>query len=400
MLAMGMAGALPVLAQEAPDASLRDTLKQLERTKEQAEALEEKLKEAQSELSDVQAESVKLGQGLQHTERKIADKSKSLAILEKELTTKQQSQEARKADVARLVHGMIRMQRMPRQFVIAQPGNADGLLRTASALDITYRSVAEEMASLSVQMEEIEALKDKVTDARDKLQEQQVEQQSEQDELQAMVKERQQQFRALNQNHQQVKDKVSALSQESTSLQDLIGRLKKEEAIFSQMAMPQPKPRAPTRPVEQRLASLPEPMPPARAPTESAASAPVMGKIIHRYGERSVSGDKRSGHVIQTAPAALVTAPKGGRVVYSGTFMEYGNMIIIQHDGGMHTVLAGLNDVKVEPGQPLRAGEPVGVMGNTLPDRELYLELRKDSKPIDPTAWMGNLTRGVARNDR
>ena len=51
------------------------------------------------------------------------------------------------------------------------------------------------------------------------------------------------------------------------------------------------------------------------------------------------------------------------------------------------SLLAGMNEIECEVGQMLLAGEPVGQM----PDDEnsnLYMELRKDNKPIDPEAWI------------
>ena len=54
--------------------------------------------------------------------------------------------------------------------------------------------------------------------------------------------------------------------------------------------------------------------------------------------------------------------------------------------------------ISVAPGQSVLAGEPVGAMGeaevasasasgngNTAP--ELYIEFRKDGKPVDPAPW-------------
>jgi septal ring factor EnvC (AmiA/AmiB activator) len=72
--------------------------------------------------------------------------------------------------------------------------------------------------------------------------------------------------------------------------------------------------------------------------------------------------------------------------------------LIIEHGGGYHTVLAGLDQVDAVVGQWLLAGEPVGVMGagegsgdaaSAGGRPKLYLELRRDGQPIDPVPWFG-----------
>jgi septal ring factor EnvC (AmiA/AmiB activator) len=59
-------------------------------------------------------------------------------------------------------------------------------------------------------------------------------------------------------------------------------------------------------------------------------------------------------------------------------------------------LLAGLQQIDVQLGQSVLAGEPVGLMGGpprgmklTEPASPpvLYIELRKDNRPIDPDPW-------------
>ena len=68
-----------------------------------------------------------------------------------------------------------------------------------------------------------------------------------------------------------------------------------------------------------------------------------------------------------------------------GRSAPYGQILIIEHGGGYHTVLAGLEGADAVVGQWLLAGEPVGVVGSPDSGRpQLYLELRRDGQPIDP----------------
>ena len=93
--------------------------------------------------------------------------------------------------------------------------------------------------------------------------------------------------------------------------------------------------------------------------------------------------------MIAARPGAQVVAPYDGKVVYAGNFRSYGQILIIQHGGRYHTLLAGLDRVDAVVGQWLLAGEPVGIMGAPHGgDPELYLELRHAGKPINPLPWL------------
>ncbi|MGD8479120.1 MAG: peptidoglycan DD-metalloendopeptidase family protein, partial [Methyloceanibacter sp.] len=73
-----------------------------------------------------------------------------------------------------------------------------------------------------------------------------------------------------------------------------------------------------------------------------------------------------------------------------------GQLLIINAGGGYHILLAGMSRIDVSPGQFVLAGEPIAVMGNgTAPGNRgehnsrpvLYVEFRKDGRPIDPGPW-------------
>ncbi|MFN3869063.1 MAG: murein hydrolase activator EnvC family protein, partial [Hyphomicrobiaceae bacterium] len=109
------------------------------------------------------------------------------------------------------------------------------------------------------------------------------------------------------------------------------------------------------------------------------------------------------GMVIETRNNAQVTSPCDGWIVFAGEFRSYGQLLIINGGGGYHVLLAGLSRIDVEPGQFVLAAEPVGTMGGSGPAAGgtvavrdarnegsapvLYIEFRKDGRPIDPSPW-------------
>ena len=87
--------------------------------------------------------------------------------------------------------------------------------------------------------------------------------------------------------------------------------------------------------------------------------------------------------------SAQVIAPYEGRVAFSGPFRAYGELLIIEHNGGYHTLLAGMAHIDVAVGQWVLTGEPVGTMGNEVTRKPaLYWEIRRKGQPINPLPWL------------
>lgn len=115
------------------------------------------------------------------------------------------------------------------------------------------------------------------------------------------------------------------------------------------------------------------------------------GKILEKFGPHRQGKIlvPRSGVKMACPAGSVVTAPAHCVVRYVGWMEEYGTLVILEHGGGFHTVLAPLEpaSVRVVVGQAVLAGETIGT--TTLPpqkEREpyLHLELRKNERAIDP----------------
>ena len=116
---------------------------------------------------------------------------------------------------------------------------------------------------------------------------------------------------------------------------------------------------------------------------------PIFGRVVHRFGVAADGGLKAEGITIKTHPATHVVAPRRGTVVFAGPFRGYGRLLIIEHDEGHHVLLAGLGRIDAVVGDEVLPGEPVGAMipsSNGTPN--LYLELRRSGRPINPLPWL------------
>jgi len=117
---------------------------------------------------------------------------------------------------------------------------------------------------------------------------------------------------------------------------------------------------------------------------------PVRGQLVLAYGQQATGAESASkGISIATRTKAQVVAPYDGQVVYAGPFRGYGQILIIEHGGRYHTLLAGLERIDAVTGQWILAGEPIGIMGGPQErSPELYLELRHAGQPVNPLPWL------------
>ena len=138
-------------------------------------------------------------------------------------------------------------------------------------------------------------------------------------------------------------------------------------------------------------------------------TVPVSGHLQVGYGASDGIGRPSAGLAYATRAGDLVTAPADGRVLYSGPFRSYGQLLILDAGDGYHVVLAGMSEIDVEVGQFVLAGEPVAVMGARrlasalgadfdASAPTLYVEFRKDGTPVDPAPWWSE-EPGRTRND-
>ncbi|TPI62768.1 MULTISPECIES: murein hydrolase activator EnvC [unclassified Mesorhizobium] len=204
------------------------------------------------------------------------------------------------------------------------------------------------------------------------------------------------------------------LAAKASSLKDLIASLEADKARKGQDQVKAGERKSTdndTTASTTELAALP--VPEANRLTGSAPfsalqgqiALPVIGKIKLRFGADDGNGEAMQGDMVATQSGAIVTAPADGNVLYAGPFRSYGQLLILNAGDGYHVVLAGMSRISVATGQSVLAGEPIGAMGearvaSTSASRngnaalELYVEFRKDGKPVDPAPWWADRFSG------
>lgn len=114
---------------------------------------------------------------------------------------------------------------------------------------------------------------------------------------------------------------------------------------------------------------------------------PTRGRVLSKF-QPNASGKRGidiGGHADQP-----VNAAGNGIVVYSGSgLVGYGRLIIVKHSEHLLSAYGHNSKLLVAEGERVSAGQMIAKMGSSGTSRtELYFEIRKDGKPVDPLKYL------------
>ncbi len=123
---------------------------------------------------------------------------------------------------------------------------------------------------------------------------------------------------------------------------------------------------------------------------------PVDGWITSGFGYRDspFTGERvfHSGLDISNKPGTEIIATADGKISYAARKALLGNLINIDHGYGRVTRYGHLEKILVKPGQRVKRGDIIGLMGNTGQSTgpHLHYEVRINGAPIDPLKYILN----------
>ena len=116
---------------------------------------------------------------------------------------------------------------------------------------------------------------------------------------------------------------------------------------------------------------------------------PVSGHIVAHFGDARAGGVHWDGVVVATERGTPVKAVFEGRVIYADWLPGLGLLTIVDHGDG-YLSLYGHNDrLYKAAGEHVAAGDTIAAAGDSGGSSrpELYFEIRKAGKPVDPRPW-------------
>lgn len=121
---------------------------------------------------------------------------------------------------------------------------------------------------------------------------------------------------------------------------------------------------------------------------------PVEGRILLPYGTQKDPQFNttlfRSGTYIQASPGSYAKAVFSGEVVFAEWFKGYGQLVILNHGGGYHTLYGSLSEIFAKVGDHIKSQQVIGRVGNSgiVDSSGVYFEVRYKGKPLDPMQWL------------
>lgn len=188
--------------------------------------------------------------------------------------------------------------------------------------------------------------------------------------------------------NQQLLEKVTALSQIRTQLEDKQNQLRDITFHYYQQ--------------RENLDTLLKNRPTIRNSLEEQAEVdlqqftlipPVSGKLIPTYGNPNPEwASFTQGILISTRSGAHVISPISGTIAFSGDYAKGEGKMVIVETQNSHIVMSGMGSLNCTVGQSIAAGEPVGRMptkkskssNGSSQNPRLYLEVWHQEQTVNP----------------
>lgn len=434
LLVVGLVCALPSLAEAEDDLSRDEAKQKLDQTEQKLQSsrakeqgLAQDLAALAEERAKLNSELIEAGKTVQASEAKLSETEAKLAELTEQVNVIQNSITERKEAIVKMLSAMQRIGRTPPPALVTRRDDALAVVRSAMLLADVFPELKYQADNLSRELEGLVTLENGIRDQRDAEKRETDRLSTEQASLDRLLEERK---RATAQGEAELADirrSAAEQAQAVTDLNELIERLDDqiakveiaqydaevaaERALRAReqkqaLATPDNESVVEIKPASTRVAfASPDRLKPA-LPFETAKGTlrlPAQGKRVKGFGDADAAGSTLKGISLQTRGEARITAPADGWVVYAGEFRSYGQLLIINAGGGYHVLLAGMSRIDVSLGQFVLAGEPIAVMGNSAAPSQggdslrpvLYVEFRKDGRPIDPDPWWAEASEKV-----
>ena len=375
-------------------------------SKERADELRAEIAAMQGDRTQQNAALIAAAQRVKLAEIEVADIEERLSgLIVQELDVRGRLDGA-DAEIANVLAALERISLNPPPALIVDPADALGSARSAILIAAIVPQLRAKADAVTADLQELTKIKEAALAEEAALRANYSVLEEEQLRIATLIAARSQGIAAVSADLEATEQEAMALAARATTLRELIDQLSArieegptppavegEDAVLSPEA------------IQTALANTARTEP--AVPFGSAKgylTLPANGVKVVEYGAGDGFGGISQGVSLMTRAEAQVVAPADGWVLYTGPYLNYGQIVILNSGQGYTVLLAGLETVTVSIGQFVLMGEPVGTMGSRTIGRTvttsagnaqptLYIELRHNSEPIDPTGWWANPTQ-------
>jgi septal ring factor EnvC (AmiA/AmiB activator) len=371
--------AAPLSHAQAPAEKLKKIEKEVEQRKARAAELAKQREDLAREMESLRGDLTNAATQVRAREQDLSEAERGLAQASEEEKQRSAALEHERANLAQLLLALTRVATVPTESLIAFPDAPIDSARAALLMRSAVPAIAERARSLNQELLRLADLRRGLDGKRREAQRAEQALKVQQASLGSLLEKRQQLAAKTEADRRAEEGRIASLSRDAKDLRDLMAKIEAEqkaEAARQAAAAKAAKAKGKAPPVDRETPT---------GPLVSSGAYPVAGTIRVRYGQTDDVGSAARGVTIATRAGATVTAPLAGRVRFAGLFRSYGRILILEHPGGYHSLIAGFGRVDAAVGAQVGAGEPVGIMPSDAGERpDLYFEFRRDGHPIDP----------------
>lgn len=374
-LALSFAAIVPAAA-AGPEAELKRVERALGEAAEKKTALEREAGDLESEITELRRRSVRVAARAQRFEAEITELEQRAESFDTEEAAKSASLRRRRVQLATMLAALQRISRHPPAALIAMPTSPVDMLRSALLLRAAVPELEMQAIALRHELSALAGVRRRISQTRTRMARATVALDAERDRLDVLLEGKARLAVRRRAESREARERMAKLAAEASDLQDLLKRLAESRRSAPPVLLALALPRPPA-------------LPPNARPDSGRPWLPVSGRVVRAFGQKDGAGNLSKGITIAARQAAQVVAPKSGTVVFAGPFRGFGQLLIIEHAKGYHTLLAGLGRIDAEVGEKVLGGEPVGVLAASRQDKPaLYVELRRRGRPINPLPWL------------
>ncbi len=367
----------------APTTSAADRLKDvqsaLEDQQDRLMYLDVQAEQLAGEITRLQQELIAAARGVQEREDELTKLEKTLAALESLEQEKVKALTSHRGDMTLLLGALQRLSIEPRETLLLGWRSPLDTVITAQLLGFALPPIGTQAQRLRDDLGEIADLRRQALRQRQGVARATLELKTARESLKQLVALKSGLRQTTEDERRAAAARVRALTEQAGDLRELLAALP-----------PAPTFRADDPAALAATIRLERPSDLKAFPSKRIGlTPPVRGGLLLRFGDAGPDGSSNHGVTFETQPEGQIVAPHDGQIVFRGPFRGYGEILIMEHRGGYHTLLAGLGRTDVVVGQWLLAGEPVGVTKSPRNGKaHLYVELRRNGQPIDPWPWL------------
>lgn len=376
--------ALPTLAASghwalAQEQQIETIEQQIESAKAREERIAAEIAAAVREQDGVAEKLAAISQSIQAQEATVSASEEELGRLAADRAGLLVSLGEKQDVLSELLAGLQRLEQNPPPALVVEPNDILSALRGAMLLGTIVPELRAEADQLVAELDRLKQLEARITERKASVAGEIARLETAKRDLNDLVQRKKDMVNRGSADLDRERKRIAALGEKAKSLKQLLASVaeerKRAEAERNARAEAEEKERLRQEELQRRPRM-------DFAEAKGKLPFPAQGQILRRYGEKDSLGEQAQGVMIATRKGAQVTVPADGKVEFAGAFRSYGQVLILNPGDGFRVLLAGMKNVTPSVGEFLRAGEPIGEMGDGPASVTLFGEVVQDGRPV------------------